>query len=395
MLIAAIRALCGGPNLSLVSGLERLCANETIRTIQDISVNWSKLADVDVNATEKFRLQRNIVQQPAQVSLEKLHFWRLTESFFLKKTIDAGPASISANWRRLVACVLVTVCLSRPTTRCVCLSLPVCLSLSLVVSLSVSLSVSLTVSVAVSLVLSLWLSLSLCLSLSVSLRARSLSACRWTCVCVCARMDVCVHVCVCTYVCVHVSVYMCGCVFCYVFVSGCVQTCASTCTSVIYEIHFMLRAGVFAGTTLTKLDQPRSNYPHLTLFFEKHKTQKTYGVLVCAIPEWAVEVLQLYLSHIRPVLLTENCFVTTAAEFAFPKRATEFVDETLKKLLGKHNITCSLIRSLCCEVCAHCICAAVFLIVVSHCRHTVLIHVYTSSGHWPSKRKPRFWCFSR
>ena len=156
MLVAAIRALCGGPNLSLVSGLERLCANETIRTIQDISVSWSKYAQLDVNNTEKFRLQRNIVQQPAQASLEKLHFWRLTESFFLKKTIDAGPASISTNWRRIVACVLVTVCLSRPTTRCVCPSLPVCLSLSLVVSLSVSLAVS----VAVSLVLPLSLSLS-------------------------------------------------------------------------------------------------------------------------------------------------------------------------------------------------------------------------------------------
>ena len=144
MLIAAIRTLCGGPNLSLVNGLERLCANETIRTIQDISVNWSKLSDVDVNATEKFRLQRNIVQQPAQVSLEKLHFWRLTESFFLKKTIDAGPASIRANWRRIVACVLVTVCLSRPTTRCVCVLLCLCLSVSVSRSLSVSLSLSLS-----------------------------------------------------------------------------------------------------------------------------------------------------------------------------------------------------------------------------------------------------------
>ena len=151
---------------------------------------------------------------------------------------------------------------------------------------------------------------------------------------------------------------------------------------------------MFAGTTLTKLDQPRSNYPHLTLFFETHKTQRTYGVLVCAIPEWAVEVIQLYLGHIRPVLLTENHFVTTAAEFAFPKRATEFVDETLKKLLGKHHITCSLIRSLCCEVCAHCIhlcCASHHQMSFPNCRHT---HV-TSSGHWPSKRKPRIWSISR
>ena len=109
MLIAAIRALCGGPNLSRVSGLERLCANETIRTIQDISVNWAKFAVLDVNATEKFRLQRNMIQQPAQASLEKLHFWRLTESFFLKKSIDAGPESISTNWRRIVACVAYQV----------------------------------------------------------------------------------------------------------------------------------------------------------------------------------------------------------------------------------------------------------------------------------------------
>jgi hypothetical protein len=208
----------------------------------------------------------------------------------------------------------------------------------------------------------------------------------WTCVCMCVCACLCVHVCVCARERVHV--WMCVLLCLRKWVCKCVRV------RVIYEIYFMLRAGVFAGTTLTKLDQPRSNNAHLTLFFEKHKTQRSYGVLVCAIPEWAVEVIQLYLSHIRPVLLTENHFLTTAAEFAFPKRATEFVDETLKKLLGKHHITCSLIRSLCCEVCAHCICAAVFpsVCVVLHCRHTSTFTCYI--GHWPSQRQPRIWSLS-
>ena len=144
-------------------------------------MNWAKFAVLDVNATEKFRLQRNMTQQPAQASLEKLHFWRLTESFFLKKSIDAGRESISENWRRIVACVLVTVCLSRPTTRCVCPSLPVCLSLSLIVSLSVSLAVAVAVSLVLSVSVSVSVSLSLSLSLSLALcplsRARAFSLC--------------------------------------------------------------------------------------------------------------------------------------------------------------------------------------------------------------------------
>ena len=171
MVIAAIRALCGGPNLSRANGLERLCASETLKTLKDINGNWSKLADVDVNATEQHRLQRQIQQKPAKESLEHLHFWRLTETFFLKKIVDEGGASVRANLRRLVACVLVTLCLSRPTTRSLlCLAL----ALALARSLSRALSLSLFLSVSLCLCLSLCLSLALCVCVCLSLLVFSL-----------------------------------------------------------------------------------------------------------------------------------------------------------------------------------------------------------------------------
>ena len=166
MVIAAIRALCGGPNLSRVNGLERLCASETLKTLKDINGNWSKLADVDVNATEQHRLQRQIQQKPAKESLEHLHFWRLTETFFLKKIVDEGGASVRANLRRLVACVLVTLCLSRPTTRSL-LCLALALALALARSLSRALSLSLCFSLSLSVSVSLSVSLSLCVCVFV------------------------------------------------------------------------------------------------------------------------------------------------------------------------------------------------------------------------------------
>ena len=75
MLLAGVRLVCGGPFLSETQGFTRFCANESVRTLQDIATAWNRKASLDKNKAEAFRLRNSLYQSPAREMLSALFFF--------------------------------------------------------------------------------------------------------------------------------------------------------------------------------------------------------------------------------------------------------------------------------------------------------------------------------
>ena len=113
------------------------------------------------------------------------------------------------------------------------------------------------------------------------------------------------------------------------------------------------RPGVVISTTISQLEAANKqvNEKQTVLFYERHKTMKSFGSLACSFSPWAIEVIQIYLSKIREVAVQVG--VLKQSELGdgllFPRQSADLMDKCLKKILGHHNITSSLIRSSACE----------------------------------------------
>ena len=117
MLQAGVRQVCGGPQLSKVSGLSRLCASEACRALSDVAQSWHKLAKLDANKTETHRLMRAIHQNDPWTILQALYFLLLSERFWFLSLLDGGAGAITAELKRATAFVYLTLVLARILTR--------------------------------------------------------------------------------------------------------------------------------------------------------------------------------------------------------------------------------------------------------------------------------------
>ena len=109
------------------------------------------------------------------------------------------------------------------------------------------------------------------------------------------------------------------------------------------------RAGVFLTTTLPQIDVRKQENGHLILLFEQHKTARSYGVLACSMAPWFVEILQDYLTFVRPYLVSSRKYFTNENDLVFPKRTNEYLESYLTSILGPHHLSASHVRTFFCE----------------------------------------------